>query len=158
MSDRSYAAVTFYRCTPEQWQRVLSIFEQNGYFLTTDWPAGAAPLGEELVDHEVGLGQLANILTTVAREVPGVIFDGYQGEAYEYLGDRIISTGDGFWHGELDNAGDVQITREWVIEALAEAGDDAGAFLAKLDELCGVAPRKVISEFAGARASNQATV
>lgn len=67
----------------------------------------------------------------------------YEDARYEYLGDTFKYRPDlGWWSGEVDNAGNVDISEDWLRATLESAREDASPVdfvLLRLDELLGKA-------------------
>lgn len=136
MSDRSYATVTFYWCTPADWPKVVECFNQHGGMTVPEdmneypkeWPY-------TITDDEVRLTTLHDILKDVASQTDA-IFWGAQDSYFEYLGDLDIQVEEGYFHGEPDNTGSLPMYVEHLTSLIASV-DSLEALQVLIDEKAG---------------------
>jgi hypothetical protein len=141
MSDRSYAQVTFYRVREEDVEPIAAILGERGILYEPGEGADLIRNGDEIIDEELVLGELAEALTQVAREFPEAVFWGTQDAKYEFTGDELINEPVfGFFHAYTDNSGEVTFVARQ-IEELFEQHPDWGKdeLLAELRRQSGVA-------------------
>jgi hypothetical protein len=121
MSDRSYAQLTFYRVEPDEVEPIARILGGHGILYDPSEGADLIRTGDEIIDEELVLGELAEALTQVARDYPTAVFWGSQDARYEFTGDLLINEPvHGFFHAYTDNSGDVSF-RVDEIEEIAKA-------------------------------------
>jgi rhamnogalacturonyl hydrolase YesR len=121
MSDRSYAQLTFYRVEPDEVEPIARILGGHGILYDPSEGADLIRTGDEIIDEELVLGELAEALTQVARDYPTAVFWGSQDARYEFTGDLLINEPvHGFFHAYTDNSGDVTF-RVAEIEELVNA-------------------------------------